>query len=63
VDIDDGGVDRIISGLTAEGAHVVVFGADPDDTQQIRFKALGAAAVVRKKALLDDLATHLPIIA
>lgn len=63
VEIDDGGVDRIVAGLAAKGAHVVVFGADPDDMQQIRFKALGAAVVVRRKSLLDDLATHLPTIA
>jgi hypothetical protein len=63
VDIDDGGVDRIVSGLAGEGAHVVVFGVDPDDTQQIRFKALGAAVVVRKQSVVDDLGAHLPLIA
>jgi len=62
VDIDEGDVDPIISDLATAGAFVVAFGADPNDTEQIRYKALGATAVVTKQALLDDLARHIPAI-
>ena len=60
VDIDEGDVDSIISDAATGGAFIVAFGADPKDTEQIRYKALGATAVVPKQALLDDLARHIP---
>jgi hypothetical protein len=62
VDIDRGDVDSIISGLAASGTFVVAFGADLDDLEQIRYKALGATAVVPKQVLLDDLESHIPAI-
>jgi hypothetical protein len=62
VDIDEGDVDSIISDLATAGAFVLAFGADPDDTKQIRYKALGATAVVPKQAVLDNLACHIPAI-
>jgi hypothetical protein len=63
MDIDGGEVDGIISELSSAGARVVVFGEDPDDLQQIRFKALGVDTVVQKRAVLDNLAEHIPVIA
>lgn len=62
VDIDEGDVDSIISDLATAGTFVVAFGADPEDTEHIRFKALGATAVIPKQALLDDLADCIPAI-
>jgi hypothetical protein len=62
LDIDGEAVDGIISQLTTTGTHVIVFGDDPNDMQQIRFKALGAVAVLPKQAIFDDLANHIPII-
>jgi hypothetical protein len=62
VDIDEGDVDSIISDLATAGAFVVAFGVDPDDLEQIRYKALGAAAVVPKRMILDDLASHIPAV-
>jgi hypothetical protein len=62
LDIDGESVDGIIAQLTTTGAHVIVFGDDPNDIQQIRFKALGAAAVLPKQVIFDDLAEHIPII-
>ncbi len=62
IDIDEQGVDRIVRSTSEAGAQVIVFGGDPDDTQQVRFKALGATAVVPKHSLLDDLAGHIPMI-
>lgn len=63
VDIDAAGVDEIVSDLATAGARIIVFGEDPDDLQQIRFKALGATSVVPKQSLMDDLEAHLPVIA
>ena len=60
VDLDSGGVDPIVADLATAGSQIVVFGSDPDDIQQSRFKALGATAVVPKHMLLEDLATHIP---
>lgn len=62
LDIDGESVDTIISQLTSTGAHVIVFGSDPDDIQQIRFKTLGVAAVLPKRVVLDDLAEHIPTV-
>jgi hypothetical protein len=62
VDIDGEAVDGIISQLATAGTHVIVFGDDPDDMQQIRYKALGAATVLPKQAIFDDLSDHIPII-
>jgi hypothetical protein len=62
VDIDGGEVDGIISHLSGAGAQVIVFGEDPDDLQHVRFKALGAVAVVQKRAVLNNLAEHIPTI-
>lgn len=62
MDVDGGEVEGIISALSGAGAQVVVFGDDPDDLQQLRFKALGAAAVLQRQAVLDDLAEHIPVI-
>jgi hypothetical protein len=63
VDIESSGVDAIVADLAEDGARIIVFGTDPDDMEQIRFKALGATAVLPKRLLLDDLAPHLPTIA
>ena len=63
VDLDSGGVDPIVMDLATAGSQVVVFGTDPDDIQQSRFKALGATAVVPKHMLLENLAAHIPTIA
>ena len=62
VDVDGEDVDSIVSELAESGAWVIAFGVDPDDIAQIRFKALGAAAVVPKHALATDLAHHIPTI-
>jgi soluble P-type ATPase len=62
LDIDGESVDGIISQLTTAGAHVVVFGDDPNDMQQIRFRALGVVAVLPKQEIFDDLAEHIPMI-
>jgi hypothetical protein len=63
VDLDSGGVDPIVVELATAGSQVIVFGSDPDDIQQSRFKALGATAVLPKHMLLEDLAAHIPAIA
>ena len=60
VDLDSGGVDPIVMDLATAGSQVVVFGSDPDDIQQSRFKALGATAVVPKRMVLENLAAHIP---
>jgi hypothetical protein len=62
VDIDGGDSDPVISGLAAAGVLTIAFGVDPDDIDQIRFKALGATVVVPKQSLLKDLAPHIPAI-
>ena len=63
VDIEDAEVDHIVSQRSAAGAQVIVFGDDPDDLQLIRFKALGATAVLSRSVILDRLSDHLPLIA
>jgi len=62
VDIDGGDSDAVISGLAAAGVLTIAFGVNPDDIEQIRFKALGATVVVPKESLLKDLAPHIPAI-
>lgn len=62
VDIDGGDVGSIISDLATAGAFVVAFGVDPEDTEQIRHKALGATTVIPKRMLLGDLASHIPAV-
>lgn len=62
VDMARADADRIISALATDSACVIVYGNDPDDLEEARFRALGATAVVVKRTLFDDLATHIPSI-
>ncbi len=62
VDIRENGVDQIVAPAASAGGHVIVFGDDLNDFELERFKALGASAVVVKRELLDDLASHIPSI-
>jgi len=63
MDIESRETDAILSELATAGTPAIVFGDDPDDLEQVRFKALGATAVLPRRMILDDLAEHVPIIA
>lgn len=62
MDIESRETDAILSELATAGTPAIVFGDDPNDLEQVRFKALGATAVLPKRMVLDDLAEHIPII-
>jgi hypothetical protein len=62
VDIEEAGIDQTVSALSSRGVHVIVFGDDPDDIQEVRYRSLGASAVLPKRHFFGDVARHVPSI-
>jgi hypothetical protein len=62
VSADDRGADDVVRSF-AVSARVVVYGRSIDDIAEIRFRSLGAGAVVDADRFLDEPGEYLPALA